>query len=136
MLLGNCTANTSYRLFCPILVCNHCIHISLHDNNLLCLLHRILCLGHPIKHTLLLKQNSLGRVQVFRFPISQRPPTKSYHPSPYISNGKDDSLPKVIIDVLTFMSITYLAKAPLTKTCQASLYKLSLAIPLPKTSTR
>src|SRR6266568_8576139 len=97
VLLGDGTADTRYCLFCPILVRDYCVYISLYYNDLMSMFYCILSHIYGIEHAIFLKQDRLWRVQVLWFTITQRSPTKSYDPTTYVTYWKDETISKIII---------------------------------------
>src|SRR5438874_8559776 len=123
VLFCNRAADTGYGLLCPMLVSNNRIHIPLNNHHLFCEFNGIASHIHGVQHTVLLKQERLRRVQMLWLVFSKSTPTKADHPSSTIPNGKNQAMPKVIIDPATITTKPSIAVAR-----QSSIHQFALSI--------
>ncbi len=116
MLLSDGTTNTGDRLLCPILMSNHRIYIAFDNDHLLRQLDGVPGHVQGIEHSVFFKEQCLRRIEILWLAIPQCATAKTNYTSPYIPDGKNDAMPKVIIDPTTFtpVSQTLAIRLPLT----------------------
>src|SRR6266516_2093573 len=130
VLFRDSAADTGYRLLCPILMRNDRIDIPFDDHHLLCLFDGISCHVQGIKDAILLKQKCLRRVQVLWLSITKCTSTETDYSTPRIPDGKDQSVPEVIINSTATSCFTAIPESSIAISCEATTYQLALCIPL------
>ena len=97
MLFSDSAADARHRLFCPILMGDHRVHVTLNNNDLLRQFYSISRPVQSIQHVVFFKQQRLRRIEILGLAISHCTPPKANHPAPYISDREDDAVAKVVI---------------------------------------
>src|SRR5579875_335381 len=105
MLLSYSATDTGDRLFRAILMGDHCIDITLDDNHLLLKLDGFPCHIQSIQNRIFFKEHRLGRIEILWRLVTQGTTTKADHSPPYITDWKDDTIAKVIIDSTTLPTL-------------------------------
>src|SRR5258708_21702285 len=81
VLFSDSTANTCYRLFCPVLMSYNRVHVPFNNNDLFCQLYGIARHIQGVQHTVFFKQYRLRSVEVLRLTLTQSTSAEPNHPT-------------------------------------------------------